>query len=77
MREQIIGILEQIKGGIAYATEEKLIDDKLLDSFDVISLISELADAFDVEIEIDDMLPVNFNSVDAICALVEKLQEEA
>ncbi|MCQ2457137.1 MAG: phosphopantetheine-binding protein [Clostridia bacterium] len=77
MKEQIIGILEQVKGGINYAAEEKLIDDKLLDSFDVISLISELADTFDVEIGIDDMLPENFNSVDAICALVERLQEDA
>ena len=77
MKEQIIKILEQVKGGINYATEEKLIDDKLLDSFDVISLISELSDTFDVEIGIDDMLPENFNSVNAICTLVEKLQEEA
>lgn len=76
MKEQIIEILEQIKGGIDYEKAESLIDDKLLDSFDIISLIGELTESFDVEIGVDDMLPENFNSVDAMCGLITRLQDE-
>ena len=76
MKEQIIEILEQIKSGIDYEKAESLIDDKLLDSFDIISLIGELTETFDVEIGVDDMLPENFNSVDAMCSLINRLQDE-
>lgn len=54
----------------------KLIDDKILESFDIVSLVSELSDEFDITIRPKDLVPENFNSVDAIEALVSKLVEE-
>ena len=53
-----------------------LIDDQMLDSFDIISIVSEINDTFDISINVNDLLPENFNSVDAILALITKLQEE-
>ena len=71
-KQSIIDILTDVKDGIDY---ENLIDDELLDSFDVVAIVGELDETFDIEITMDDMIPENFNSVDAICALVQKLQE--
>lgn len=74
-KQNIIDILTDVKDGIDYENEKNLIDDELLDSFDVVAIVGELDEAFDIEITMDDMIPENFNSVDAICALVQKLQE--
>ncbi|HAT82719.1 Phosphopantetheine attachment site [Eubacterium pyruvativorans] len=74
-KQSIIDILTDVKDGIDYENEKNLIDDELLDSFDVVAIVGELDETFDIEITMDDMIPENFNSVDAICALVQKLQE--
>ena len=75
--EQLLAILREIDDTIDYETETALVDDKLLSSLDLMALISELEDAFGIEIDMDDIVPENFNSVDAIMALVARLQEEA
>ena len=74
-KQSIIDILTDVKDGIDYENEKNLIDDELLDSFDVVAIVGELDETFYIEITMDDMIPENFNSVDAICALVQKLQE--
>ena len=74
-KQSIIDILTDVKDGIDYENEKNLIDDELLESFDVVAIVGELDETFDIEITMDDMIPENFNSVDAICALVQKLQE--
>ena len=48
----------------------------MLDSFDIVALVGELNDAFDIEIKPNNLVPANFNSAEAIMALVEKLQDE-
>ena len=55
---------------------EYFADKEMLDSFDIISIVSEINDAFDISINVNDLRPENFNSVDAILALITKLQEE-
>lgn len=74
--EQIMQILAELRPDVDFTQEQNLIDDGVLDSFDIVSLVSELADAFDVEIHVDDLLPENFNTPAAMLALVEKLQNE-
>ena len=76
MKEQIIEILEDIQPEADYETCQTLIDDHILTSLDVVSLVAELEDEFDVTIPTVEIIPSNFNSVDAIAAMVERLQEE-
>lgn len=74
--EELLEILEDIKPGVDYATEDKLIDNAILDSFSILSLVSELEDAFDIEITPVNLVPENFNSAKALWAMVQRLQEE-
>ena len=76
MKEQIIEILEDIQPEADYETCQTLIDDHILTSLDVLSLVAELEDEFDVTIPTVKIIPSNFNSVDAIAAMVDRLQEE-
>ena len=76
MKEQIIEILEDIQPEADYETCQTLIDDHILTSLDALSLVAELEDEFDVTIPTVEIIPSNFNSVDAIAAMVERLQEE-
>lgn len=76
MKEKIIEILEDIQPEADYETCQTLIDDHILTSLDVLSLVAELEDEFDVTIPTVEIIPSNFNSVDAIAAMVERLQEE-
>lgn len=74
--EELLEILNEIDDSIDYENETALIDDQLLDSFAIITLVSELEDAFDISIEAYEMMPVNFNSAKAIWAMVQRLQED-
>lgn len=74
--EKILEILNSVRDDIDYAKEDKLIDNNILDSFDIVSIVSELCDAYDITITVDEMEPANFNSAEAIHALVERLIEE-
>lgn len=74
--DELMEILEELRPDVEFENENKLIDDGILDSFDIVSLVGELNDAFDVSINVEDLLPENFNCVDAMVELVEHLQEE-
>ena len=74
MREQIIEILTEICPGVDFAQETSLIDDGLIDSLDIVAVVTDLMDTFDVQLGVDDLTPENFNSVDAICQLIERAQ---
>jgi acyl carrier protein len=74
---KILKILLEIRPDIDFEKESKMIDEGLLDSFDIVSIISELNDAFDINIRVTDLKPENFNSISAIKELVEfKLSEK-
>lgn len=53
-----------------------MIDDRLLDSFGVITLVSELEDVFGIEIEASEMVPENFNSAEAMDRMISRLKEK-
>ena len=74
--EQLLEILEELHPEVDFETCETLIDDKILDSFDIISIISEVNDVFDVTISAEYIVPDNFNSAKALYALIEKLEDE-
>lgn len=74
--EQLLEILEDIQPDANYETCETLIDDGILDSFAILSIVSELQDEFGITITPADIIPENFNSAKALYAMVEKLQAE-
>lgn len=74
MREQVLAILKAVRQDVDFENETQLIDEGILDSFDIITIVSDLNDAFDVDITADELEPENFNTLDAIVALVKSLQ---
>ncbi len=74
--EQLMEILEEIKPGFEFEGRTDLVDSGDIDSFDVISLVSELNDAFDIDIPVEEIIPENFNSVEAIMNLVNSQLED-
>ena len=74
--EELKLILEEIRPDIDFEKEKKLIDDGILDSFDIISIVGDLNMHYEIEINVEDLLPENFNSMEAIYELVCKLQDE-
>ncbi|MDY6328096.1 MAG: phosphopantetheine-binding protein [Lachnospiraceae bacterium] len=73
---ELLEILNDIDDSIDWENEEGLIDRHLLDSFGVITLVSELEDAFSIEVEASEIVPDNFNSVQAMWKMITRLQEE-
>ena len=72
--DKLLEILTGVKDSVDYENESALWDDGLIDSLDLMEIISELEDAYDIEIGMDDIIPENFNTAAAMLALVEKLQ---
>ena len=74
MMEELLRIMSEIRPDVDFTTATKLIDDDVLDSFDIISMVSEINETFGIEINVNDLLPENFNSAEALYALIQKLQ---
>lgn len=67
--EKLVDILKELRPDIDIESQS-LVDDGILDSFDIVTLVGELTGAFSIEIGVEDIIPENFNSVDAIMALI-------
>ncbi len=74
--EELLEILRGIKPDIDFENCTTLIDDELLDSFDIISIVAELNEAFDLQIPASEIVPDNFNSAAALYAMIKRLDEE-
>ncbi len=74
--EELLDILAEIKDDVDFETEDKLIDDGILDSFDILQIISALNDAFDISIPASEIIPENFNSAETLWDMVQRLQED-
>ena len=73
--DKLLKIMKGIRPDVDFENETELIDDGILDSFDVVSIISEIDDAFGVQIRINELDPENFNSAEAIWSLIQKLKD--
>lgn len=73
--DTLMRILNEIDDSIDWKKEKAAINDRLLDSFGVITLVSELEDAFKIEIEASEMVPENFNSAEAMYQMISRLKE--
>ena len=74
MREKVLGILRSVRDDVDFEKETLLVDDGILDSFDIISIVSELNEEFVIDITADELEPENFNSLDAMIRLIESMQ---
>ncbi len=70
-RAALLDILRDVCPDLDFERETSLIDDGLLESLDIVSIVTGIMDEFDVELSVDDLLPENFNSLDAMLALIE------
>ena len=75
-RQTLLEILEDLHPDIDFETEDQLIEGNILDSFDIVTLVTEIGDSFDVEITAGELVPENFHSLEAMVELIEKKLEE-
>lgn len=71
--EGIMEILKELRPDVDFLLEKELIDRGILNSLDIMTLIEELSDAYDIDIEVEDIIPENFNSAEEIYQLVQRL----
>ena len=74
--EELIELLEEIKEDVDFTVETALIDDGILDSFDILQIISALNEEYDISIPASEIIPDNFNSAESLLKMVERLQED-
>ncbi len=72
----ILEILSGLHPEVDFDTCDTLIDDKIIDSFDIVSIISDISDEFDITIPVEEIVPKNFNSAKALYAMVTRLLDE-
>ena len=76
MKEELMEILEELRPDVDFENEKQLITDGILESFDIVALVGELSDALDIELLVEDLVPDNFNSIEGMMELIEKLRDE-
>ena len=74
--KEILEILQEMHPDVDFEKEQHLIDDRIIDSLDIVTLISEIDDKLDVTIPAEEIIPENFSSVEALSELVRRLDEE-
>lgn len=75
MRAKLMEVLSEVKPGFEFEGKTGLVNNGDLDSFDIITLVSELNDTFDIDIPVEEIITENFDSVDTIMALIQKLSD--
>ena len=73
--EELLEILKSLHPDIDFETEDRLVEDMILDSFDIVTLVTEINDRFDVEILAEHLIPENFNSAKAMYELIQELED--
>jgi len=74
--EKLIRILSDLRPDVDFQLNHKLIEDHVLDSFDIVALVGEINEVFNISIGVDDLVPKNFNSIDTMMKLIERLQNQ-
>ena len=74
--EQLLDILRRMHPDVDFETNDDLIGDGVLDSLDIVTLITEINTAFDISVPAEEIVPENFNSAEAIYAMIQRLDEE-
>ncbi len=72
--DKLLEVLQEIRPDVDFVNNKKLIDNGVLDSLNILEIVSELCDTFDIEISPADIIPANFNSAEAMLAMIERLK---
>ena len=72
--EELLEILEEIRPNVDFENETALVDNQILSSFDILSIISEISEEFDIEVTPAQIIPANFNSAKAMWEMIQRLQ---
>ena len=75
MEEKIVSILKTLHPNIDFSESVRLVDDGILDSLDIVTLVTELNEVFDIRIPATEIVPDRFNSVEALCDMVRRLDD--
>lgn len=73
--DKLLEILNSLRPGVDFASQTKIVDDGILDSMTIARLIGLLEDEYDIEFEVTDLVPENFNSVEAMMKMIERLED--
>ena len=73
--EKLLEILNSLHPDVDFENTEDLIDDGILDSLDIVTLVTEINAELDVTIPAEEIIPENFNSAKALWELIEKLDD--
>lgn len=74
--DELLQVLKRALPNVDWETDKLLVDDGVIDSMDVVAVISEITDEYDIEIPSEEMEPENFNSVQAIYNMIKRLEDE-
>ncbi len=74
--EQLLEILRKMHPDVDFESNDDLIGEGVLDSLDIVTLITEINTVFDVSVPAEEVVPENFNSAEAIFAMITRLDEE-
>ena len=73
--EELLEILRGLHEDVDFENTEDLVDEGILDSLDIVTLVTEINDTFDVSVPPEELVPENFNSARAIYDLICRLDE--
>lgn len=74
--EELLEILKDLHPDVDFENTDNLVDGKIIDSFDIVTIISEIGDKFDVVVSAEYITPENFNSAKALWAMIQKIEDE-
>ena len=76
IKEVLLEVLSELHPDVNFETEDELVERKIIDSFDIVTIIARIDEEFDVAIPADKIVPEHFNSMEALAQLVNELLDE-
>lgn len=74
--EELMALLKEIRPDVQFLGAKRLVDEGLLDSFDIVSIVGEIGERFRVEVPVEEITGENFNSPEAMLRMIERLKAE-
>ena len=72
--DKLLEILKELKPDVDFNAQKALIDDEVFDSFDIVQLVGEISETFEIDVPPNEILPENFNSADSMWQMIQRLK---